>query len=134
MSQPSNKLDNFAKALKRLNEANTVYKKHTDDDIFQDALIKRFEFTFELGWKTLREFLSAQGYKLDILSPKGVFAFAYQEGILTEETLWLDMLESRNLTSHDYGRELSENIADKISTRYAKALQNLYKFLSEHMN
>lgn len=53
---------------------------------------------------------------------------------MTEETLWLDMLESRNLTSHDYGRELSENIADKISTRYAKALQNLYKFLSEHMN
>ena len=55
MIKLANKFDNFNKAVKRLNEANIAYKKNRDDDIYQDALIQRFEFTFELAWKTLRE-------------------------------------------------------------------------------
>ena len=133
MTKPENKNANFSQAVKRLNEANIAYKRNAENDIYQDALIKRFEFTFELGWKSLREFLLAQGYRLELPSPKGVFAFAYQEGILQDETLWLDMLESRNLTSHDYGRELSKEIADKISNRFCKALSDLNKYIAEHL-
>ena len=131
MTKLENKYDNFNKAVKRLNEANIAYKKNTDDDIYQDALIKRFEFTFELAWKTLREFMTDQGYRLEILSPKGVIAFAYQEGILADEPHWLDMLMSRNLPAHDYGRELSAEIADKISNRYCKELTALGKYIAE---
>lgn len=134
MIKLANKFDNFSKAVKRLNEANIAYKKNSADDIYQDALIKRFEFTFELAWKTLREFMTEQGYQLEILSPKGVFAFAFQEGILSDETLWLDMLESRNLTTHDYGHELSQMIADKISNRYCKELTLLAKYISAKIN
>lgn len=133
MTKTENKNANFSQAVKRLNEANIAYRRHSDDDIYQDALIKRFEFTFELGWKSLREFLLAQGYRLEIPSPKGVFAFAYQEGILKDEALWLDMLESRNLTSHDYGRELSKEIADKISNRFCKALSDLNKYIADQL-
>ncbi len=133
MIKLANKFDNFNKAVKRLNEANIAYKKNSDNDIYQDALIQRFEFTFELAWKTLREFMTDQGYQLEILSPKGVFAFAYQEGIISNETLWLDMLDSRNLTSHDYGHELAQTIADKISNRFCKELSNLAKFISEKL-
>ena len=133
MTKTENKNANFCQAVKRLNEANIAYRRHSDDDIYQDALIKRFEFTFELGWKSLREFLLAQGYRLEIPSPKGVFAFAYQEGILQDEALWLDMLESRNLTSHDYGRELSKEIADKISNRFCKALSDLNKYIADQL-
>ena len=75
MIKLANKFDNFSKAVKRLNEANIAYKKNSADDIYQDALIKRFEFTFELAWKTLREFMTEQGYQLEILSPKGVRFF-----------------------------------------------------------
>ena len=130
MTKLQNKYENFSTAVKRLNEANIAYKKNADDDIYQDALIKRFEFTFELCWKTLREFMLDQGYLMEIASPKGVFALAYQEGILHDEALWLDMLESRNLTSHDYGRKTAETIAEKISSRYAKALTELSKYIS----
>lgn len=133
MTKLENKYDNFNKAVKRLNEANISYRKNSENDIYQDALIKRFEFTFELGWKTLREFLIDQGYRLEILSPKGVIAFAYQEGILSDETLWLNMLEARNLTAHDYGRELSAEIADKISNRFCKALSGLGKFIADNL-
>ena len=61
MTKPENKNANFSQAVKRLNEANIGYKRNADNDIYQDALIKRFEFTFELAWKFLREYLEDQG-------------------------------------------------------------------------
>lgn len=133
MTKTANKFENFNNAIKRLNEANIAYRKNKDDNIYQDALIKRFEFTYELAWKTLREYLIESGYRLETVSPKGVFSYAYQEGILDDENIWLDMLKSRNLTAHDYGQELSAEIADHISTRYSKALSLLGKYISEHI-
>lgn len=133
MGKVENKLDNLKNAIKRLNEANTAYKTDCENTIFQDSLIKRFEFTFELAWKALREFIVEQGYKLTVGSPKSVIAFAFREGFLDDEQMWLDMLDSRNITSHDYARELCTEIADKISRRYCKELQRLCKFLSENL-
>ena len=133
MTKLENKYENFGNAVNRLNEANVAYKKNSDNDIYQDALIKRFEFTFELAWKTLREFMLDQGYSLEILSPKGVISFAWREGIISNEELWLDMLSSRNLSAHDYGRELSADIADKISNRYCKELTALKKYIADSL-
>ncbi len=133
MTKLENKYENFGSAVNRLNEANVAYKKNSDNDIYQDALIKRFEFTFELAWKTLREFMLDQGYSLEILSPKGVISFAWREGIISNEELWLDMLQSRNLSAHDYGRELSADIADKISNRYCKELTALKKYIADSL-
>ena len=133
MTKLENKHENFSNAVNRLNEANVAYKKNSDNDIYQDALIKRFEFTFELAWKTLREFMLDQGYSLEILSPKGVISFAWREGIISNEELWLDMLQSRNMSAHDYGRELSADIADKISNRYCKELTALKKYIADSL-
>lgn len=134
MTKLENKYDNFSKAVNRLNEANIAYRRNSDDDIYQDALIKRYEFTFELAWKTLREYLVDQGYQLEIMSPKGVIAFAWREGIISNEELWLDMLNARNMTAHDYGRELSADIAEDISNRYCKALTALKKYIADSLN
>lgn len=131
MVKTLNKYENLNNAVKRLNEANIQYKKSPDNTMYQDALIKRFEFTFELAWKTLRQFLIDSGYNLPIATPKGVLAFAYREGILQDEKLWLNMLEDRNLSSHDYGYEMAEAIADRISNKYAKALTVLAKYIGD---
>ena len=133
MTKLENKYENFGNAVNRLNEANVAYKRNSDNDIYQDALIKRLEFTFELAWKTLREFMLDQGYSLEILSPKGVISFAWREGIISNEELWLDMLQSRNMSAHDYGRELSADIADKISNRYCKELTALKKYIADSL-
>ncbi|MBD5131139.1 MAG: nucleotidyltransferase [Clostridiales bacterium] len=122
---------NFVKATKRLNEANTVYRSQPDNEFYQDSLIKRFEFSFELAWKSLREYMTEQGYMLTIGSPKGVFGFAYQEGIIQSEQVWLDMLECRNQSTHDYGNDLAASLADSISNKYAKELTRLAKLISE---
>lgn len=133
MGKLENKFDNFNNAVKRLNEANIAYKKDKSDTLYRDSLIKLFEFTFELAWKTLREFLFAQGYSLTVASPKNVIAFAYREGFLNSEEIWLDMLDARNSTVHDYDDELSDKIADDISNRYCKELQKLCKFIFENL-
>lgn len=133
MGKLENKFDNFNNAVKRLNEANIAYKKDKSDTLYRDSLIKRFEFTFELAWKTLREFLFSQGYSLAVASPQNVIAFAYREGFLNSEEIWLDMLDARNSTVHDYDDELSDKIADDISNRYCKELQKLCKFIFENL-
>lgn len=133
MGKLENKFDNFNNAVKRLNEANIAYKKDKNDTLYRDSLIKRFEFTFELAWKTLREFLFSQGYSLTVASPKNVIAFAYREGFLNSEEIWLDMLDARNSTVHDYDDELSDKIGDDISNRYCKELQKLCKFIFENL-
>jgi len=131
MAKTENKYINFSNAVKRLNEANVQYKKNTDNDIYQDALIKRFEFTFELAWKTLRQFMIDSGYMMKAISPKSILAQGYQENILQNEQMWLDMLEDRNLTTHDYGHEVAKPIADRISLKYAKELTKLAKYIAE---
>ncbi|MDE7082778.1 MAG: nucleotidyltransferase substrate binding protein [Clostridia bacterium] len=74
-----------------------------------------------------------QGYELAVASPKGIIYFAFQESILNNEQLWLDMLESRNLSSHDYGEEVSAEIAEKISNRYCKELTELSKTVANYL-
>lgn len=131
MKKLSDKFSNFTKALKRLNEANAVYKNHVDDDIFQDALIKRFEFTFELAWKTLREYMAEQGYAGEVVSPKRVLSVAFCEGFIDNEEIWLSMLDDRNLSAHEYSRESSFEIAERISGKYLREFSKLSKLLSK---
>ena len=129
MTKKENKLDNFKKAVKRLNDANTHYKT-CGDEFARDALIQRFEFTFELAWKTLYETLAEQGLGAIIQSPRSVFQTAFQAGILDQGELWLDMLTARNSTAHQYNEEDAKQIADDISMRFCPALRNLQKKLN----
>ena len=131
MVKADNKFANFYSAVKRLNESNVLYKKNSDNDIYQDALIKRFEFTFELAWKTLRQFMIDSGYLVKSLSQKGTLAQGYQESILQNELVWVQMLEDRNLSAHDYGSEIAQIIADRISNKYVKELTKLSKYIAE---
>ncbi len=131
MSKINNKLANFANANKRLKEAVTAYKNDNKNSLYRDALIQRFEFTFELAWKTAAEILRGQGCIPEILSPKSVLRSAYAAGYITEEKIWLDILNDRNSMSHTYDEETAQRIADDISNRYAKEMNSLFKKLSD---
>lgn len=129
MAKINNKYANFSNSVKRLNEASTAYKSDSDNEFFQDALIKRFELAFELAWKTLRIYLINEGYSLNTGSPKGVLSLAFQEDVIKNEQLWLEMLSDRNNAAHDYDNELAKAVAERICTRYAKELTKLVKYI-----
>lgn len=125
-----NKLQNFKKAQKRLSEAVGIYKSSPDDKLYRDGLIQRFEFTFELGWKTAAAYLQSHGVVLDMLSPKTVLKAAYAAGLIDNEAVWVKLLGDRNVTSHMYDELEADKIADEICMHYSREMSTLYKKLS----
>ncbi len=94
-----------------------------ETDIARDATIKRFEFTFEIVWKTLKLFLEHQGHECN--SPRSTIRKAFTEGLIAtpeEADIWLRMLEDRNLTSHTYDEGLARRIYGGIVQEYAVRL------------
>ena len=94
-----------------------------------DATIKRFEFTYELMWKTLKIFLE-DPHVIRIVSPRLVFKEAYAFSILEQEDLFPEMIKSRNLLSHTYNEEQASTIY-KQCPGYLSAVKGLYKHLSK---
>ena len=93
--------ESLVAALKRANQ-------YPDDDMLRDACILRFEFTFELVWKTLKRILMYRG--LDHNSPRQVFRYAAKEQLLKNPETWFDFLEKRNRTTHTYNHETAKEI------------------------
>ncbi len=114
-------------ALIRLEEALATYGD-TPNSVVRDGVIQRFEFTTELAWKATREYLLDQGYA-DINSPKAVMRQAYADGLITDQSGWLKLLEDRNLTSHIYNDATASEIFQRISTSHLALFQALSKKL-----
>ena len=114
MSKREEKYEKFISAVSRLEEAISDYEQVKLDSV-RDGAIQRFEFCTELAWKTVREYLIEQGYA-DINSPKAVMKTAFSDGLLDSEQGWLDILESRNITSHVYDEKTAEEIFESIKT------------------
>jgi nucleotidyltransferase substrate binding protein (TIGR01987 family) len=118
---------NFNKALAKLAE---VFEDREDDlsELEQEGMIQRFEYTFELAWKTLQDLLRYKGY-VDIAGPNPVLEQAFKDGYLTDAVGWKAMKKSRELSSHTYDSETAEAIAESIRSSYYKLLVDLAKRL-----
>ena len=123
MSKREEKYEKFISAVSRLEEAISDYEQVKLDSV-RDGAIQRFEFCTELAWKTVREYLIEQGYA-DINSPKAVMKTAFSDGLLDSEQGWLDILESRNITSHVYDEKTAEEIFDSIKNTYINLFKDL---------
>ena len=106
-------------AVKRLQEA----VAQPESDLVRDAVIQRFEFTFELIWKSLKLYLERQG--LDCGGPRSTLKKAFTEGLINspdEADVWLQVLEDRNLTSHAYDEALANRIYQHVVQDYTALL------------
>jgi nucleotidyltransferase substrate binding protein (TIGR01987 family) len=110
MTQLDNLIKNLNKANKRLKEA----VKANPTSMNKDATIQRFEFTFELAWKTLQAYIRDQGF--DCKSPKNCIREGARLEVIKEPEEWFSYLNSRNLITHTY----NEKMADEI---YGQALE-----------
>ncbi|MCH7724785.1 MAG: nucleotidyltransferase substrate binding protein [Bacteroidetes bacterium] len=112
-------LEKLSSAIKRLDEG----VKEAKDNLGRDGVIQRFEFTFELLWKTLRLFLLDEG--IITKSPKESLKEGFKFGLIKDEEIFLDMLEDINLTSHIYSEEVTKEIFKRIKTRYLNPLKKI---------
>ena len=108
---------NFKKALKLYEEAPSKLTR-----LEEEGLIQRFEYTFELAWKCLQDLLYERGYQ-EVRGPRPVIEQAFQDGLISDGPLWLDMLKSRNETSHLYDESTFQHICKNVKGPYLAALQ-----------
>ncbi len=126
LTRVNDSLEKFEKAQDSLERA---LKSPIVEERDVAGVIKSFEFVFELSWKTLRRLLETLGY--DENSPREVYKAAYKAKLLTDEALWLDILDARNLTTHTYDKKKAEELVAKIKSKYVQAFRELVTTIQE---
>ena len=111
---------NYGKALQTLTEAIELAHQRPLSRLEKQGLIQSFEFTHELGWKVLKDYLEAQGLS-DLIGSRDATRSAFQNGLIEDGQAWMDMIKARNLTSHTYNQEVAENIEQDTLTRFYPA-------------
>ena len=122
------RLAEYNRALSRLQEG---LEKPADDDLYVDGILQRFEFTFELAWKTVKDYLEYQGIIDKIGSPREIIKTGFAEGIIQDGEAWIKMMLARNALSHLYDECASRKIYDDIKMEYVVLLENLQLKLNE---
>ena len=124
------RLNNLKRANSRLQEA-TARGIEDMSLLEQEGLIQRFEYTFELAWKTLKDVLEHDGVVFDIVTPRDVIRQSVAAGLLPDEEAWMAMLADRRRTSHEYDLQHLLEVIESICDWYAGALQELVTSLTE---
>lgn len=115
----------FKNVLGRLEEA--IGEDVSASSVILDGTIQRFEFTFELSWKLLKETLLYAG--IDASTPRSVIKEAFAAGMIKDGDGWIDMLGDRNKTSHIYDEKQAMEIYSKIKSRHLLLFKNLDKII-----
>ena len=121
------RLQNWNKALAQLNR---FIARETLNDLEEQGLIQSFEYNHELAWKTQKNYLEDQGYTA-LYGAKNVARKAFEVGLVDNGALWLDMIKSRNLSSHTYHEAITRNIINAITDEYYAAFCQLNKTLND---
>jgi nucleotidyltransferase substrate binding protein (TIGR01987 family) len=124
-------LYNFTRALDRFREASQrreQLEREGFGDIFLDLAVKRFEFTYDMSWKAIKRCLDYLG--LDAKYPRACFKEAYALGMISDEAIWLEMIEQRNVMSHVYSQDEVRGILERLDA-YLAAFEELAARLGE---
>ena len=125
MSRFQERLSDYKSAVDRLEEA----LKEPESEIVIDGVLHRFEFTFELAWKTMKDCLEDQGIVSRVKTPREIIKEAFAAGLIENGEIWMDMMISRNELSHLYDEETSREIFDDIKEKYILEINKLVKKL-----
>ena len=119
---------NFNKAFSKLNEAINLADSESLSQLEIEGLIHRFEYTYELSWKTLQDLIKKKGYN-EINGPGAVLKQAFELGLIENPQGWRRMKKSRDLTSHTYDSGTAKEIYEDIKNEYV----NLFEFLQKKL-
>ncbi len=123
------RFENFQKAFLFLK--NSVQQKNYTP-LEASGLVKAFEFTFELAWKTLKDFLEANG--VDTKTPREVIKQAFSSDIIKDGHTWMIMLEKRNELSHTYDESEANKAVNIIKEHYYRAIEQVFETLGKNIN
>ena len=123
------RFSNYRKALSQLKE---FIEKGDLNKFEEQGFVKAFEYTYELGWNTLKDFLIYQGFA-EIVGSRDTVRTAFNESLLVDGHVWMRMIESRNRTSHTYNEVTAREIANDIRSLFYPAFCELEQSLDQRV-
>lgn len=112
---------NYQKALRQLEK----FLKETDlNEMEEQGLIQAFEYTYELAWNVIKDYLNYQGIT-DIIGSRDAFRIAFNRELISDGSIWMSMIESRIKSSHTYNEEIVKEILKEIREQYFKLFMQL---------
>ena len=127
------RFDNFKKALAQLNEAEELSQRRPLSPLENQGLVQAFEFTFELAWNTLRDFLTSKGVQ-GLIGSRDTARAAFKVQFITDDEGWTMMLNDRNRSSHTYNQATAEEIVAQIHGRYVSLFRQLSAMFDRHLS
>ena len=118
------RLQNYKKAFATLKNAVELAATRELSDLEKQGAIQSFEFTFELAWNVMKDYLEEQGIT-GIIGSKGAVRQAFNQGLIEDGQVWLDMIKDRNLAAHSYDEETAKELLVAITNNYCRQL-NLF--------
>lgn len=111
------RLQSFRKAFRRLSDAAALAAERKLTDLEQQGIIQVFEFTHELAWNTLRDFLEPTG-ATNLFGSVNTTRAAFAAGLIENGEAWMEMIKDRNLTTHSYDERTADKISSAILSSY----------------
>jgi nucleotidyltransferase substrate binding protein (TIGR01987 family) len=128
------RFDNYRRAYILLQEAIEQSQDKEPTQLEKEGIIQRFEYTIELAWKTMKDWLENQNVVFEQITPRSVVKEAYAAKLIEDGQTWMDALDARNKMSHTYDLRTFEIVIQAIRDRYLKVAGELYfKLLTEVM-
>jgi len=120
------RLASYQRALAQLRAAVSLRQIRPLSELEQQGLIQAFEFTHELAWNVMRDYLRSLGQE-GLLASRDSTRAAFAAGLIVDGETWMDMIISRNLSSHTYNVTTANSLTQKISESYATLLVEFEK-------
>ena len=127
------RFSNLKKALSNLDEAVELSEERELTKLEKQGLIQSFEYTYELAWNTIRDFYRSKG-EVDIQGSRDAFRLAFERGLIEDGQVFMNMIKSRQLSSHTYNEETADEIYQDIVNHYFCAFQELVERLQQEQS
>lgn len=116
------RLKNYQKALEQLSAAVELSQERSLSNLEKQGLIQAFEFTHELAWNVMKDYFYYQGQS-NITGSRDASREAFNKGLIKEGDIWMEMIKSRNQTSHTYNQAIADEITHNITNLYFPCFQ-----------
>ena len=123
MERLKQRIENYNSSFDLFEKMRNGYIEEKNNDAYKLALAQSFEIVFELAWKVIKDYLNENG--IDANYPKEVIKEAFSKKTLKNGQIWIDMLNTRNSTSHEYNREKVDIMLENLTVRYYNGRLNI---------
>lgn len=124
------RFQSFSEALKQLKAA--VTEVSNPSNLEKEGTIQRFEFTHELAWRVMKDYLEFEGFT-NLTGSRSPIRQAFNSGLISNGQVWMDMIESRNRTVHAYQQDILEREYEAITKKYFPQIEAFQKKMQEYL-